>query len=404
MLTFMSHTIEKILDRLLVSIPLRFFKRNIVMHVDSTFRASRYAFVYFKTDPLFSPRLRNAYIHTNNAEIVKILDILNRLGYIVDLVDRNAKWDEVEPMLSKQYDIYFANAAGNSAPLHQKINERISAKVRIFFAAGPEPVISNFLVESRNRNFDSRSGLVSERRRLVKGDGFEKRFSKIDAIFCVGNSFSENTYSRYGLPTFRINPSTSPLIKFDNHAATKKCPNHFLYFGGNGLLCKGLDLVLEAFDGLENVQLDICGPVNELDFWGHYRTLLERNPNIKFHGFIRVGGKKFSEITSTAAFQIYPAAAEGCATSVVTCMRRGVIPVTTFESGIECNGYGVKIRDISVSAIRSLILDLKNMSNEEMRRRVIGTYLASMKYTSEGFANSFEAALLKTLELKGKNG
>ncbi len=395
--------IEKILDRLLVSIPLRFFKRNIVFGIDSTSVGSRYAFVYFKTDPLFSRRLRNAYVHTNNAEIVKIIAILNRLGFIVDLVDRNAKWEEIEPMLSKKYDIYFANSAGNSAPHHQKINERISAHLRIFFAAGPEPGISNLLVESRNMNFDSRSGAMSERRRLVKGDSFEKRFSAIDAIFCVGNSFSENTYSRYKLPTFRINPSTSPLVQFDNLAATKKSSTHFIYFGGNGLICKGLDLVLEAFDGLRDVQLDICGPADELDFWKHYQPLLMRNPNIKFHGFIRVGGKKFSQITSTAAFQIYPAAAEGCATSVVTCMRRGVIPITTYESGIDCNGYGVKIEEVSVLAIRDLILNLKNMPRNEIHRRVVGTYLASMKYTMEGFANSFETALLKTLELKDEN-
>lgn len=392
---------KALLDLLFVRIPLRFFKKNVVAGMGAGRpECSRRALVYFKTDPVFSRRLRDAYVHTNNAEIIAMVGIFNRLGFVVDLVDRDADWSEIAPLMAHDYDVYLANTAGNSAPLHKDINARIKARYRIFFAAGPEPEASNRLVEVRHADFDRRSGGRCTRRRLVEGEDLVQRFSGMDAIFYVGNGFSADTYARHNLPAFRIYPSTSPELQFDSAALVGKRSNHFMYFGGNGLICKGLDLVLEAFDGLEGVTLDVCGPAGEADFWQYYKPLLERNPQIRFHGFVQAGGEKFSAITASAAFQVFPGSAEGCATSVVTCMRRGVIPVTTRETGVDGGDYGVEIEAPSVEGIRALVARLKDMSKEEMQRRVIDTYLASLEYTQERFARSFEAALLNTLQLK----
>lgn len=380
---------------------MRFFKRNVVAGIGvGRPGRSRRALVYFKTDPVFSRRLRDAYVHTNNAEIIAMIGIFNRLGFVVDLVDRDADWSEIAPLMAHNYDVYLANAAGNSAPLHQEINARIKAHYRIFFAAGPEPQASNRLVEARHAEFDRRTGGRCIRRRLVEGADLAQRFSGMDVIFYVGNEFSEDTYARHMLRAFRICPSTSPELQFDAAALVGKRSNHFMYFGGNGLICKGLDLVLEAFDGMEGVTLDVCGPANESDFWQYYKPLLARNPHIHFHGFVQAGGEKFSAITASAAFQIFPGSAEGCATSVVTCMRRGVIPVTTWETGVHCSDYGIQIEEPSVEYIRALVTRLKDMPKEEMECHVVDTYLASMEYTPERFARSFEAALLKTLQLK----
>lgn len=394
-------SLQALLDLLFVRIPLRFLKKNVVSGMGAVRQiSSRRALVYFKTDPVFSGRLRKTYVHTNNAEIISMIEIFNRLGFRVDLVDRDAAWTEIEPLMERNYDVYLANAAGNSAPLHKEINARIKARYRIFFAAGPEPEASNRLVEARHADFDRRSGGRCTRRRLVVCEGMGQRFYGMDAIYYVGNDFNAGTYARHNLPTFRIYPSTSPELQFDAAAMAGKRSNHFMYFGGNGLICKGLDLVLEAFDGLKGVTLDVCGPASETDFWQYYKPLLARNPHIRFHGFVQAGGEKFSSITASAAFQVFPGSAEGCATSVVTCMRRGVIPVTTCETGVDGGDYGVQIEAVSVEGIRALVTRLKDMPRTEMERRVIDTYLASMEYTPERFARSFETALLKTLQLK----
>jgi glycosyltransferase involved in cell wall biosynthesis len=400
-LLYVESSLNNLLNLLFVRIPLRFFKRNVVKNIDTNRHSGgKRALIYFKTDPLFSRRLRDAYVHTNNAEIIDMIEIFNRHGFSVDLVDRDATWSEMEPLLANEYDVYLANAAGNSAPLHKQINARINARFRIFFAAGPEPEASNRLVVARHEDFNRRTGQTCIQRRLVKGEQFARRFEKIDAIFYVGNHFSEQTYARYSLPSYRIYPSTSPKLGFDAAAIESKRPDSFMYFGGNGLICKGLDLVLEAFDGLQSVTLDVCGPASEADFWQHYQPLLERNPHIRFHGFVQAGGDRFSAITAAAGFQVFPGSAEGCATSVVTCMRRGVIPVTTPETGVDLGDFGVVIHDASVGGIRSMVKTLRDMETVELRRRVMDTYIASMEYTPERFRRSFEAALLKTLQLK----
>ena len=161
-------SLHVLLDLLFVRVPLRFFKKNVVAGMGGGHpKCSRRALVYFKTDPVFSRRLRDAYVHTNNAEIITMVGVLNRLGFSVDLLDRDADWSEIAPLMVHDYDVYLANTAGNSAPLHTEINARIKARYRIFFAAGPEPEISNRLVEARHAEFDLRHGTKCVRRRLV---------------------------------------------------------------------------------------------------------------------------------------------------------------------------------------------------------------------------------------------
>lgn len=361
------------------------------------------ALVYYKTDPLFSSDLRNSYRHTNDNEVLEIVRLLRKLGFNVDLVDREAAWSEVAPLLNEKYAIYFANAAGNSARLHTAINHKIDALCRIYYAAGPEPEYSNELVHKRHNEFDARTGKTSVRRRILRDANYEQRLHGMDAIFYVGNEFSASTFRRVStIPLFRVFPSTSPAIYLDLESIKSKSSSSFLYLGGNGLICKGLDLVLEAFDGLTDLSLDVCGPGpnSESDFWNYYQPLLQRNPQIRFHGFVDVTGSHFREISSHAAYNVFPSCSEGCATSVVTAMRRGVIPVITRESGVDIGEFGFQIEDISVNAIRNLAIQLARLPREQLTQRVIATYLDSNRYSMDGFRSSMTAAFLQTLSQK----
>jgi hypothetical protein len=200
---------------------------------------------------------------------------------------------------------------------------------------------------------------------------------------------------------FGLLPSTSPLLAMDFGMLKRKSAKSFLYIGGNGLICKGLDLVLEAFDGLSHLTLDVCGPEGEADFWGFYRPLMERNPQIRFHGFVDVTGPVFKNITSRTAFNIFPSCSEGCATSVVTAMRRGVIPVVTPESGVDVYDFGYELQNATVEGVRDVVMNLCEMPQSEMKRRILDTYLESSRYSMDGFKDSMLRALLNTLSIKG---
>lgn len=391
----LSATAERVL--------LRLRKRRVVQNAlgRGPGTGQRRAFVYYKTDPVFSRALRDSYRHTNDTEIFEILRIFRQLGFVVDLVDREATWEEVAPLLKNEYAVYFANAAGNSAPLHARLAREIDAQCHIYYAAGPEPERSNALVHERHAEFDARTGRISVRRRILNDANYVERLHRADAIFFVGNEFSESTFQRIcDLPMHRILPSTSPALLVDAQALSCKRARSFLYLGGNGLICKGLDLVLEAFDGLADLTLDIFAPDGEDDFWSYYRPLLNRNPGIRFHGFVDVNGPLFRQVTAATAFNVFPSCSEGCATSVITAMRRGVVPIATRESGVDLEDFGIAIVDRSVAGLRHLILQSSAMPEDQLKRRIIGAYTHSSRYSIDGFRNSFTEALLETLLAK----
>ncbi len=384
----------------------RLRKRNVVRDAlkydGSSQDSGGRVLLYYKTDPLFSEKLRATYRHTNDSEIIEIIRIFHQLGFSVDVVDREASWADIKPLLKNAYTVYLANAAGNSAPLHVDISREIDAQCRVYYAAGPEPGYSNELVHRRHAEFDERTRTTCVRRRILRDSNFDARLLGMDAIFYMGNEFSGSTFRRVSsIPMFRLLPSTSPVLAMDLGMLKKKSAKSFLYLGGNGLICKGLDLVLEAFDGLSHLTLDVCGPENETDFWVYYRPLMERNPQIKFHGFVDVTGPSFKNITSRTAFNIFPSCSEGCATSVVTAMRHGVIPVVTPESGVDVGDFGYELQKATVEGVRDVAMNLCEMPQSEMKRRILDTYLESSRYSMDGFKDSMLRALLNTLSMKG---
>lgn len=388
----MKSLINFILDKVFISLALR-FKKYIVTDIGPS-SLEKNCLLYFKTDPFFSKRLRNKYIHTNNEEIFSMVKILNNQGYKVDLVDREAPWTDILKLSNKKYDLLISNCAGNSAKYHNQIIKNFDFRKKVAFAAGPEPVESNQLVQKRYVEFENRNKFHQPAQRLVKGDSLEARFEKIDAIFYIGNDFSKKTFARYNIPSFRIYPSTSNNISISQCDIDLKNKKHFVYFGGDGVICKGLDLVLEAFDGLRDFELDICAPSVDLDFWNHYKPLLERNSQIRFHGFIEVGGQSFNDITKRAGFIFFPGSSEGCATSVVTCMRRGTIPVVTFETGIDLGDFGFLIDSVEINYLKELITKVSCIDNSDFQSRILKTIQESDKYTITSFEKSFHNALI----------
>lgn len=382
--------VDYILDKVFISLALK-FKKNIVQNI-GTGKESKKVLLYFKSDPFFSKRLRNKYVHTNNEEIVSMVKILNEFGYLVDVVDRDSSWEEILKLKDINYDLLISNCAGNSAKHHIEMSNQLSFKKRVVFAAGPEPIESNKLVAAQYKRFEDRNNLEFAPQRMVKGANFEDRFQNIDSIFYIGNEFGKSTYSKYDIPSHRIYPSTSFKIN-DNVDLSSKDPKHFVYFGGNGAICKGLDLVLETFDGLTDLKLDICAPNDDEKFWNFYKDVLKRNPNITYHGFVKIGGEKYNEITKSASYIIFPGSAEGCATSVTTCMRRGIIPVVTYQTGVDIGDFGHLIESTDVSYIEELVTSVSQTSKDELDIRIKKTIEESKKYTLVNFEKSFREAL-----------
>jgi len=388
------------LNQLLISLQIRFLKKKVINNLFKTNKPKR-ALLYYKTDPFFSKRMIASYSHTNNGEIVIIANLLNKHGFTLDIIDRAANWSEIKSLIENDYTLFLGIGSGNFK-YFSKIKSLFNIKKVILIATGPEPILSNKLVNKAHIECSKRTSQEFKIRRLIDGseEDFLQRYHNIDSIFYYGSTFSKKGWREVSQNLFEITPSTSPYIEFSVDDLGLKEKNRFLYFGANGLICKGLDLVIEAFDKLEGVKLDICAPFDEKDFWSYYLPVVEKNDSITLHGFVGVGSDLFNDLTSKASFNIFPSSAEGCATSVITVMRRGVIPVVTNECGLSDNSVKYLIDDKSIVGIRRMIKKLINISLEERNAKIIETYIESFSYSNETFKNSFESGLIKSIALK----
>lgn len=402
--------VEVLRDIIQIRLAVQF--RRLVMR--DVFRSSksfdRRALLYYKTSPFASSRLVDKSRHTNDREILSMASVLHRQGLTVDVIDREAKPSQFMQLAEFDYDLIISNCAGNSAPHHQTLLTKFSYKAFVALAMGPDPAVSHEKNTSRHASFSKRTGVSPVVRRLVSGtkDEWDSRFSKASAIVVNARpgTFSHQSYLRYGIPIHYVPSAVSEAVGFEDSlgGGRKRLPTSFIFFGGNGLICKGLDLVLEAFDGMHNLELHVFGPLGEKDFWKYYKPLLMVNPQIHVHGFVDVGGKIFQEVTSRAAFNIFPASSEGAATSVVTAMRAGVIPLVTYEAGVNVEPFGFQIPkdQVNPEALRDLIGRLSSMGADEVRKRSKLAYLASLEFCESNFTDKFDLAVREILSGKSE--
>lgn len=348
--------------------------------------------VYYKTSPYFlSDKRRKA--HPNNREIMVMVKVLTRLGYSVDLVDRAAKWDQIKRLLSKSYDGYILNGAGNSAPLSGKIAARINTRKTVLYAAGSEKKWSFEVTLERHISFEERTGCSCVHRRLVGGFA-EGYLGKLDALLYLGEIKYERWSHVTPAPIFEVQSSVDFVPLAGPEEAEERNPSRFVYIGGNGHIAKGLDLVLEAFDGLEGIRLDVFANLEETDFWDCYSNLIARNPNIYIHGFVSTDSEKFLDITRKALYSVFPSASEANATSVLTGMRRGLIPVVTLGvAPADVEDFGHIISDVSVKGIRALVRGLQKEEKVDWQLRSARSASAGARFSIENYESRFLQAI-----------
>jgi len=355
------------------------FRKKIIKNY---VKGCKYALLYYKTDAFNNPKLAEDYTHTNHWESVEIARILNELGYVVDIIDRTAtKFD-----LDDKYDLFIGIGAGDSGQHYPDIAKQIPSAIKIMYALGPEPKQSNKWIEDRYCSYVFRHGKgLGKMRRTIDKLDIDEVMKYTDVIITCGNDYIQTTYKKYNKPIYRVYLSSHPDLKPSGLGSQKA----FLYFGGNGHIVKGLDLAIEAITGTD-LELYICCP-----FEKEYQP--ELPPNIHWIGFIPVGSQKFTEVASKCGYVILPSCSEASATSVTTCMRKGLIPVVTKETGVDIGDFGYLIETCIIDVIRNKLLQISQTNQFEFYRRANDTYKESFKYTQENFTSSFKKALCQLL-------
>lgn len=322
--------------------------------------------------------------HTMFMESVMIADVLLSLGYEVDVID----FENKTFVPRKNYHIllsvrkYFEHYAERVGPDCLKIvhldtshwmSNNAAALMRCCEAQG-------------RRKASLRSYRMVEENRAIES---------ADCGVLLGNDVSAATYAFSGKKIYRLPVPVCHLYpKPDkNYSAVRKT---FLWLGSRGFVHKGLDLVLEAFAGLEDFRLIVCGPIQkEVEFERAYFDELYRRPNIRTVGWVDVTSPEFLALANSCLGIVYSSCAEGQSGAVITGMHAGLIPVLSPQAGVEIGpDFGIMLQHLSVEEIQFEVRRLSGFPVARLQSMSLGAWsYAQAHHTRENYVERYTKIL-----------
>lgn len=325
--------------------------------------------------------LRHANVHTNLQEMMQMIKVLIDMDYSIDVCACNNE-DAALEMPSDYYDVIFG--FGDMFKLAKKRNPK--AYTIMYMTENPYKVSRNGEQE-RIDYFYERTG---KRISFARTGKFYLENDELlaDAVICLGEKkyFTNKKIQR-------IYPSAFKNRKYEVNVCEKRRNTNFLVFGVKGFVHKGNDLLIEVFQKHPEWNLYMCGR----EIHEECRRLgLVLPANVIDCGFVDVSSDKFLELIEICPFVLLPSCSEGMSTSLLTCMRHGLIPVTMRGTGMdELFDYCEYFEDYHLSAIESKIEALAGMDTKKMEKYSNKIY----EYANENFAlKSFTEHFKKCME------
>lgn len=344
--------------------------------------------------------------HTHYWETRQIVRTFLDLGYRVDVVH----WTNDAFVPRKPYDV--ALDVRRLLPLWDPHLPREC--VRIFHGETSHAAFNDRAAARRHRELEERRGADLPFRKAIGG---APSFDLADAATILGDETTVGTYRdvRDDLPIVPVTisaPTTYERFGRDFGDGQESCRRRYLWLGSEGLVHKGLDLVLEAFAAMPDFHLTVCGPISrERAFERVYWKELFETPNIDTAGWIDVTSEEFERLASRTLGLVYPSAAEGQCGSVVTCLHAGLVPVVSDRTGVPIDeSFGVVVpepleapgteaAENRVESIRRAVRELSERGGQELQSMSdAARRYARENHTKETFARVYREAIEEILE------
>jgi len=316
--------------------------------------------------------------HTNAGEVLAMVNIFRQLGFRIEVCD----WSDRAYCPPKDTRI--------AIDLHSNL-ERWNLPdgcMKILHATGAHWLFQNRAELERLEAIRIRKGVALSPRRIAEPS---RGVEVADQVTVLGNEFTAETFRFSGKPITRIPISSAYEFPFPENRDHELARRRFLWIGSYGMVHKGLDLVLEAFAGMPELELTVCGrPEKEQDFFKLYEKELKRTTNIHLHGWIDMASSEFAEIARTHAFVIYPSCSEGGAGSVIHCMHAGLTPICTEEASVDLGDFGVPVTQGTVDSVKDACLLASGIAAGEIAERSRASWDQVRKFhTLDAFAKNF---------------
>ena len=329
--------------------------------------------------------------HTNRWESLQIAETFLDLGYQVDVIGENN--DRFLP--AKNYSLFVGNRI-NFDRIADHLNRDC---VKILHIDTAHWLFNNTSEHRRLLTLQQRRGFtLTTRRSLAPNLAIEHA----DHATILGNEFTISTYKYANKPFYRVPISVPAMYPWPENKDFDQTRKHFLWLGGYGFVHKGLDLVLEAFADMPDYHLTICGRIDdEKDFQRAFYELLYETPNIHTEGWIDIESRKFLEISHRCIALIYPSCSEGQCGGVVSCMHAGLIPIISYQSGVDVHeSFGLILKECSVDEIKSSIRKVSSFSGRELKSMARNAWdFARANHTRERFVEEYRKAMSSIMAL-----
>lgn len=329
--------------------------------------------------------------HSNNRECFFIAQILNELGYNVDIIN----WDNITFIPIKNYNLVIDNH-NNLERLCFYFSKNV---IKIFHATNAHWLYQNRIELDRHYEYYLKTGIAIRPTRMLQPGNSA---AYCDAISMLGNSFTKMTFGKYVNKVCRIPISVTTTFDEIESGEIHERKNNFLWFNSAGFLLKGLDIVLDAFINLPNCNLYVCGNFDrEKNFINTYAGKLKACTNIKMIGWVDVDSKSFLEITAKCLWIVNTSFSEGGGGSTINCMAKGLIPIATRSASIDIvdNETGFHLTQNSAEGLTHLIHDLIKLPEDRLRKCAVNAREYTHTFhTIENFKSSYKS-FLKSLIL-----
>lgn len=331
-----------------------------------------------------------SFSHTNDWECRQMVKTFLDLGYGVDVIN----WDNCSFLPKKKYKV-FIDIHSNMERLSQHLDKDC---IKVLHITGAHWLFQNTSEYERLYNLQRRRAVTLLPRRIVPTSlGIEYA----DVALMLGNDATLKTFSYANKPIYKIPLPSTVVFDYPVSKNFSSCKRNYLWLGSMGMVHKGLDLVLETFKEMPDYNLFVCGPVgSEKDFEKEFFKELYETPNIKTIGWVDVDSKKFLEIANNCVALIYPSCSEGQSGSVITCMHAGIIPVTSYQSGVNVLDFGYILRENSKEEIENIVEIISNLSESDLKERSQKTWkYARENHSRERFIKEYNKFIREVLKI-----
>ena len=320
--------------------------------------------------------------HPNIYRVNQMLNVFISLDFCIDACHCNDML-ALDYIKDRRYDylIGFGKVFCEMAK-----SDNIKEKILFITENNPEIV---------NKKFNERISYFKQRHPNYKTNGFIRRdqfysieqFNLANIGICINSEFNAQSMRKYFKFFYRINVNGFYNNKFifkKNISEKRKC---FVWFGSNGIIHKGLDILIDVFNKIPDYTLNVYGaPENEIKY-----LRKEARENIIFHGKISVFDERFiTEVSDKNCFAISLSCSEGMNSGIATCMLHGIIPIVTKETGFDYQPFMIEITNFRVDNVINTLLKLKEIDDCELEKMSLETYIYAQKeLTLENFDKKF---------------